>query len=146
MPAVSRLGDNDTGHDSCPPRPSNGASPNVFCNGIAVHRQGDSWASHGCPDHPPHGATTSSGSPNVYVNGVQISRIGDPVSCGSSIAEGSPNVFCNGIEVHRETDHWASHCCKTCHDSVLAKGSSTVFCNGLPVARIGDPVACGRLS
>jgi uncharacterized Zn-binding protein involved in type VI secretion len=95
MPAVSRLGDNCTGHDACPPRPSNEASPNVFSNGIAVHRQGDGWAAHGCPDHPAHGAVTSQGSPNVFVNGRPIARIGDPVSCGSSIAQGSPNVFAN---------------------------------------------------
>ena len=46
MPAVSRLGDHCTGHGPWPPRPSTGASPDVFVNGIAVHRKGDSWAVH----------------------------------------------------------------------------------------------------
>jgi uncharacterized Zn-binding protein involved in type VI secretion len=36
MPAVSRLGDNCTGHGCWPPRPSTGASPNVRVNGIAA--------------------------------------------------------------------------------------------------------------
>ena len=56
MPPVTRLGDNCTGHGSFPPRPSSGASPDVFVNGIAVHREGDSWAPHGSPSpSPPHG-------------------------------------------------------------------------------------------
>ena len=94
MAAVSRLGDLSTG-DPCgaPPRPSSGASGNVFANGIAVHREGDPWVPHPCPGSPPHGAVTVSGSGTVFVNGHAISRIGDPISCGSSIAEGSPNVF-----------------------------------------------------
>ena len=48
MPGVSRLGDVCTGHGCFPSRPSTGASPNVFVNGIPVHRQGDSWAPHCC--------------------------------------------------------------------------------------------------
>jgi len=97
MPAVTRLGDNSTG-DPCgaPPRPSSGASGDVFVNSIAVHRQGDSWAPHACPSSPPHGATLSSGSSTVYVNGKQIGRIGDPISCGSSVAVGSGDVFAGG--------------------------------------------------
>lgn len=96
MPAVSRLGDLSTS-DPCgaPPRPSSGASSDVFTNSIATHRQGDSWVEHACPASSPHGATTVSGSKNVFVNGKQISRIGDPISCGSSIAQGSSNVFSN---------------------------------------------------
>ena len=62
MTAVARLGDKDTGHDACPSRPNNSASSNVFCNGIAVHRKGDSWSTHSCLVHSPHGAVTSSGS------------------------------------------------------------------------------------
>lgn len=57
--------------------------------------------------------------------------------------QGSPNVFVNTIPVHRESDSWSSHCCVSCHSSVLASGSSTVFVNGLEMGRIGDPVACG---
>lgn len=97
MAAVTRLGDMSTG-DPCgaPPRPSSGASGDVFVNGIAVHRQSDSWTPHSCPDSPPHGANLSSGSSTVYVNSLQCGRIGDPISCGSSVAAGSSDVFAGG--------------------------------------------------
>jgi len=97
MPAVSRLGDNCTGHGCWPPRPSTGASPNVRVNGIAVHRQGDAWAAHTCPTIPEtHASVLAAGSTTVRVNGKQLARIGDPVACGSSIAQGSANVFAGG--------------------------------------------------
>jgi len=95
MPAVTRLGDNCTGHGCFPARPSTSASPNVFVNAIPVHRQGDSWASH-CCGIPCHGSNLAAGSSTVYVNGKQCGRIGDPVACGSSVAEGSGNVFAGG--------------------------------------------------
>lgn len=91
MPAVSRLGDLCTGHIPCPPRPNNQASPDVFADGIAVHRQGDSYEVH-CL----HSSVLASGSSTVYVNGKQISRIGDPVACGSKVQTGSPTVFAGG--------------------------------------------------
>lgn len=97
MPAVSRLGDQCTGHGCWPPRPSTGASPNVFINGIAAHRQGDAWAAHTCPTIPEtHDSVLAAGSATVFVNGKQLARIGDPVACGSSVAQGSPNVFAGG--------------------------------------------------
>ena len=96
MPAVARKGDICSGHGCFPPRPSTGASPDVYVNGIAVHRQGDGWATHGCGDCTPHGGNLSAGSSTVYVNGKQMGRIGDPVSCGSVAAQGSPNVFAGG--------------------------------------------------
>lgn len=97
MPAVSRLGDQCTGHGCWPPRPSTGASPNVFVNGIAAHRQADAWAAHTCPSIPEtHGSTLAAGSSTVFVNGKQLARIGDPVACGSAVAQGSGNVFAGG--------------------------------------------------
>lgn len=93
MPAVTRKGDLDTGHDACPPHPSIQGSSDVFVNKKAAHRQGDEWGVHGCPVHAPHGAILSSGSGTVFVNGKALGRIGDPVSCGSSVATGSGDVF-----------------------------------------------------
>lgn len=95
MPAVTRLGDNCTGHGCWPSRPSVSASPNVFVNGIPVHRQGDAWATH-CCGPACHAGVLAAGSSTVYVNGKQCGRIGDPVNCGSNVAEGSPNVFAGG--------------------------------------------------
>lgn len=97
MPAVSRLGDNCTGHGCWPPRPSTGASPDVFVNGIAAHRQGDAWAAHTCPAIPEtHASVLAAGSATVFANGKQLARIGDPVACGSNVAAGSANVFAGG--------------------------------------------------
>lgn len=95
MPAVTRLGDNCTGHGCWPPRPNNQASSNVFVNGIAVHRQGDGWAVH-CCGPACHAGNLAAGSATVYVNGKQCGRVSDPVNCGSTVAEGSPNVFAGG--------------------------------------------------
>jgi uncharacterized Zn-binding protein involved in type VI secretion len=97
MPAVTRKGDNCTGHGCWPSRPSTGASPDVFVNGIAVHRQGDAWAAHTCPAIPEtHASVLAAGSATVFVNSKPIGRIGDPVACGSQVAAGSPNVFAGG--------------------------------------------------
>lgn len=96
MPAVTRLGDICSGHGCFPSRPSVSASPDVFAEGIAVHREGDSWELHGCAVCAPHGGVLSSGSGTVFVNGKQIGRIGDPISCGSSVATGASTVFAGG--------------------------------------------------
>ena len=96
MPAVTRLGDICTGHGCFPSRPSTGGSPNVSCNGIPVHREGDSWAPHGCAVCAPHGSVLEAGSSTVSVNGKSLGRIGDSVACGSSVATGSSNVFAGG--------------------------------------------------
>lgn len=100
MPAIVRLGDTCSGHSCFPPRANSSGSPDVFVDGLPVHRVGDSWATHGCTHNPPvhgiHDGTQGSGSPNVFANGRAIARVGDSVSCGSSNASGSPDVFANG--------------------------------------------------
>ena len=96
MPAATRQGDNDTGHDACPPRPLSGHSPDVFVNGRGQGRVGDSYVTHGCPEHSPHTGVIASGSATVYINGISAGRIGDPVSCGGSVAQGSGDVFIGG--------------------------------------------------
>jgi len=97
MPAVTRLGDVCTGHGCWPPRASTGASPDVFADGIAVHRQGDAWAPHTCPAIPEtHASVLASGSATVFADGLHLGRIGDPVACGSSVATGSTTVFAGG--------------------------------------------------
>ncbi|NDV88800.1 PaaR repeat-containing protein [Aurantimonas aggregata] len=94
MPAAHVLGMACTGHGCWPPRPNAAASPNVFVNGIALHRQGDAWNAHTCPQIPEtHASVLAAGSPTVFCNGKQAARTGDPVACGSAAAGGSPNVF-----------------------------------------------------
>ena len=96
MPAATRQGDNDTGHDACPPRGLAGHSSNVFVNGKGAGRVGDAYPAHGCPVHSPHGGVIASGSGTVFINGIPAGRIGDAVSCGGSVAEGSGDVFVGG--------------------------------------------------
>lgn len=96
MPAVTRLGDLDTGHDACGPTALNSGSGNVYVNGKKVGRVNDTYDPHGCIVHAPHSGVIASGSSTVYVNGRQIGRIGDPVSCGGSVKVGSSNVYAGG--------------------------------------------------
>lgn len=91
---VVRLGDLCSGHGCWPPRPNDTASPNVFTNSKAQHRQTDHWVVHCCLDC--HDGNSVRGSSSVYVNGLQIFREGDPVDCGSVGMEHSPNVFAGG--------------------------------------------------
>ena len=96
MPAQTRVGDNDTGHDACPPRPLAEGSPDVFVNGIAAGRVGDTYATHSCDVHPSHTGVIASGSGTVFINGRAAGRVGDAVSCGGSVAVGSPDVIVGG--------------------------------------------------
>lgn len=96
MPAAHRLGDNNTGHDACPPVALASASGNVIVNGRGAGRLADSYSVHGCPVHSPHSGVVASGSSSVFINGRAAARIGDSVSCGGSAAVGSSNVFIGG--------------------------------------------------
>lgn len=96
MPKATRLGDNDTGHDACPPTALVSASPDVLINGKGAGRVGDSYAPHGCIDHPSHSGIIVTGSSTVFINGKPAGRVGDAVSCGGSVAVGSDNVTIGG--------------------------------------------------
>ena len=92
MPAVTRKGDADVTH--CTGMTRSGCSPNVFCNGIGISRQGDNNTSHLVPSDTPcptHSAAIAVGSTTVFVNGKGCGRVGD-ATCTSDAA-GSPNVF-----------------------------------------------------
>jgi uncharacterized Zn-binding protein involved in type VI secretion len=98
MPGLTRLGDKDTGHDSCAPRALITGSSDVIVNDKPAGRANeDTYAMHSCSDHSPHSAVISSGSPDVFINDKPAARIGDPVSCNSSdtVAEGSSDVIVN---------------------------------------------------
>lgn len=93
MSAVTLLGQSCSGHGGFPPRPNTSAASTVYANGIAIHRQGDSWATH-CNSSPScHASVLAAGSSTVYTENKQTCRIGDPVACGSVSAQGSDNVF-----------------------------------------------------
>ena len=92
MPPVTRKGDNCTGHDACPPRPSIEGEPTVTVSGREMMRVGHGYDLHGCPAHAPHGAVLADGAPHASLTGKPIGRIDDPVSCGSKVMEGEPTV------------------------------------------------------
>jgi len=97
MPQVARLGDQGSGHSCWPPRPNDQGSPDVYVNGLPLHRQTDHWMPHTCPSIPnTHDGSLASGSSTVYCNGLQVGRVGDPVDCGSTVAQGSPDVYAGG--------------------------------------------------
>lgn len=96
MPAATRLGDNDTGHDACPGTALVSASADVIINGKGAGRVGDSYAPHGCIVHSSHTAHVAQGSSTVFINGIPAARVGDPIDCGGSVAVGSPNVMIGG--------------------------------------------------
>jgi uncharacterized Zn-binding protein involved in type VI secretion len=106
MPAVTRVSDGttgicDVGLDCCPhgrAGTNNTGSPNVFVNGLPLHRLTDTG-----PTNCPHGGTfaSTSGSGTVFCNGLPVTRIGDATTCQScgivgSHVSGSPNVFAGG--------------------------------------------------
>ena len=93
MAKAVRVGDNDSGHDNCPPRPLATGSDNVFINNRRAGRIGDTFPTHSCDIHPPHTGAISSGSQTVFINNRRAGRIGDSVSCGGHVAQGSNNVM-----------------------------------------------------
>lgn len=93
MPAVTRIGDADVVHCSGMVRAQ--GSPNVFCNGIAVSRQGDLNTTHLLPGSPcpAHAAPIAVGSTTVFVNNKGLGRVGDALTACTAVAQGSTNVF-----------------------------------------------------
>lgn len=96
MPAATRLRDNCTGHDGCPPVPLVEGSSDVNINGVGAGRVGDHYEAHGCDAHPSHQDVIAAGSGTVFINGKPAARVGDAVSLGGSVQAGSGNVFIGG--------------------------------------------------
>ena len=76
MPAATRIGDADVAHCSGMTRAV--GSPNVFCNGIAVSRQGDNNTTHLLPAVPciPHAKPIATGSTRYNAGYVNASAAG----------------------------------------------------------------------
>lgn len=99
MPAIARIGDPATQHPcGGQANPAEG-SPNVFVEGVAVHRLGDRNVAHSFNAPPtcvPHSTTLVSGSGSVFVNGKAVARVGDGYSCGMTITAGASTVYAGG--------------------------------------------------
>lgn len=99
MSSVTRRGDLSTPHGCFPSRPSVEGSPDVFVNGLPIHRVTDLWAPHTC--QTTHSGILVGGSSVVYANGLQVGRVGDPIGprpeCFSHVVQGSDNVFAGTV-------------------------------------------------
>lgn len=96
MPAVTRIGDADITHCSGMTRAV--GSPDTFCNGIPISRQGDVNTGHLLPGAPcpGHAAPITTGSTTVFINGKGCGRVGDAITACTAVAVGSPNTFAGG--------------------------------------------------
>ena len=86
MPAVARLGDIGSYHDTYPDTEVIEGSPNVDVNSKPVHRVGDQLAPH------QHSRHLAKGSSSCDVNSRQLGYITCPVDCGGFIITGSSNT------------------------------------------------------
>lgn len=96
MPAVARKGDAViTNHDCVTTTTTEGASEDVFVNGIGVHRDTDKNTAHNVdsPGCSPHQTAINSPSETVFANGLGIARIGDGYGGGEEVSGGSEDVF-----------------------------------------------------
>ena len=93
MPAAARKGDQGVPH--CSGYVIAMGSGDVYINGIAAARKGDSVTAHILPGDPcpVHAPPIAQGSGTVYVNNRPMARVGDSVAACTSIAQGSPTVF-----------------------------------------------------
>ena len=89
MPAIERIGDENTGGGVVLSTPHS----LVSANNKLVSVDGSPVSGHGRGRH--RSPVTSSGSSNVSINNIPVNRLGDPDTCGHTRAEGSPNVSVN---------------------------------------------------
>jgi uncharacterized Zn-binding protein involved in type VI secretion len=95
MPAIARKGDPITTGHGCDAVSTVGVgSSDVFINGIAVARKGDSISPHTIRSGNrcvSHSAVINAGSGSILVNGIPIARVGDSADAGAIIG-GSGDV------------------------------------------------------
>ena len=93
MPAVTRVGDADVTHCSGMTRAAgspNVRANSIAISRQGDNNTGHLLPGVPCPSHA---APIASGSSTVRVNGKGIGRVGDGISGCTSVAAGSPNVF-----------------------------------------------------
>jgi len=93
MPAVTRIGDNDVSHCSTPQRAvgsDNVFVNGIAVSRQGDNNTGHLLPGIPCPSHS---APIEVGSTTVFINGKGCGRIGDAIAGCTSVAQGSPNVF-----------------------------------------------------
>jgi uncharacterized Zn-binding protein involved in type VI secretion len=93
MPAVTRIGDNDVSHCSTPQRAvgsDNVFVNGIAVSRQGDNNTGHLLPGIPCPSHS---APIEVGSTTVFINGKGCGRVGDAIAGCTSVAQGSPNVF-----------------------------------------------------
>lgn len=96
MPGGARKGDLAKGHGCFPDSPVIEGSPDVFINGLAAARLGDTVEAHGCTcgkDCGTHSRIISEGSATVFINGRPAATVSHGINCGGVIISGSGDVI-----------------------------------------------------
>ena len=94
MPAVTRIGDADVAHCSGMTRAAGSPNVFVNSIAISRQGDNNTGhllpTAVPCPSHS---APIATGSTTVFINGKGCGRVGDGISGCTSVAAGSPNVF-----------------------------------------------------
>ena len=106
MLAAIRVSDMSTGHDDCPPVPVTAGASTVTADGLAMAREGDPLAPHGCEDHPTHTGTIAGGMDRIFICGRRAAYAGVPVSCGGTMTGGSSKVFFRQLDEDAHNDKY----------------------------------------
>ena len=93
MPAVTRIGDADVAHCSGMTRAAGSPNVFVNSIAVSRQGDNNTGHLLPCVPCPSHAAPIASGSSTVFVNGKGCGRVGDAISGCTSVAAGSPNVF-----------------------------------------------------
>ena len=96
MPAVTRIGYADVAHCSCMTRSegsSNVFVNGIAVSRQGDNNTGHLLPGDPCPSHS---APITTGSTTVFINGKGCGRIGDSITGCTSVAAGSSNVFAGG--------------------------------------------------
>lgn len=92
MPAVTRVGDRDLPHCSGMTRAVGSGNVTVNGRAVSRQGDNNTGHLLPGDPCPGHAAPIAAGSPTVTVNGKGIGRVGDAISGCTRVAEGSPNV------------------------------------------------------
>ncbi len=93
MPAVTRIGDADVAHCSGMTRAAGSPNVFVNSIAVSRQGDNNTGHLLPAPICPSHSAPIATGSSTVFVNGKGCGRVGDAISGCTSVAAGSPNVF-----------------------------------------------------
>ena len=96
MPAVTRIGDADVAHCSDMTRAQGSGNVFVNGIAVSRQGDNNTGHLLPGVPCPSHSAPIASGSSSVFVNNKGCGRVGDSVSGCTSVAAGSPNVFAGG--------------------------------------------------